>query len=69
MELRDNIEILPQALLSRRALAQRWSCSRETVKRRTKEGILHPVRFNQRMLRYRLSEVEQVERAASEGVS
>ena len=64
MQLRDNIEILPQALLSRRAVAQRWSCSTETVKRRTREGVLHPLRFNSRMIRYAMSEILRVEQEA-----
>ncbi len=51
-------------LISRKALAQRWSCSTETIKRRTREGLLHPVRFNSRMIRYQLSEVIRVEQQA-----
>ena len=43
-------------------LAQRWSCCTKTVKRRTGEGKLHPIRFSARMIRYQLSEIIQVER-------
>jgi hypothetical protein len=50
-----------EQLVSRKALAARWQCSIETIKRRTAEGILHPVRFNQRMIRYPLSEVIRIE--------
>jgi hypothetical protein len=46
-----------EQLISRKALAERWSCSPETIKRRTRDGLLHPVRFNARMIRYPLSEV------------
>jgi hypothetical protein len=53
-----------EQLLSRKALAQRWSCSTETIKRRTRDGLLHPLRFNARMIRYPLSEIIQVEREA-----
>jgi len=49
-------------LLSRKAVAQRWSCCTETVKRKTRAGQLHPIRFNARMIRYSLSEIIQVER-------
>jgi predicted site-specific integrase-resolvase len=56
-----------EQLLSRKALAQRWSCSTETIKRRTREGLLHPVRFNQRMIRYSVSEILRVEQEALGG--
>jgi hypothetical protein len=55
-----------EQLISRKALAARWQCSAETIKRRTREGLLHPLRFNQRMIRYRLSEVIGVEQQAAE---
>jgi hypothetical protein len=54
-----------ERLISRKALAARWQCSNETIKRRTREGLLHPVRFNQRMIRYPLSEVIRIEKEAS----
>jgi hypothetical protein len=53
-----------EQLLSRRALAQRWSCCNETIKRREREGILKSIRFNQRLLRYRLSDIVAIEAAA-----
>lgn len=53
-----------EELLSRRAVAQRWAVSIETVKRREQAGLLHALRFNQRLLRYRLSDVLLVEAAA-----
>jgi hypothetical protein len=53
-----------EQLISRKALAQRWSCCTETIKRRTREGLLHPVRFNSRMVRYQLSEILRVEQEA-----
>ena len=53
-----------EQLLSRRALAQRWGCCNETLKRREATGVLKPVRFNQRMLRYRLSDIVAIEAAA-----
>jgi hypothetical protein len=54
-------------LVSREALASRWQCSVETIKRRTREGLLHPVRFNQRFIRYQMSEIVSVEKEASGG--
>jgi hypothetical protein len=35
-----------------------------TLKRREAAGVLKAVRFNQRMLRYRLSDVERIEAEA-----
>ena len=54
-----------EQLLPRKAVAMRWSCSTETIKRRTREGWLHPVRFNQRLIRYPLSEIIRIEQEAS----
>lgn len=51
-------------LLSRKSLTQRWGCCTQTLKRRERAGVLHPIRFNSRMLRYRLSEVLAIELAA-----
>jgi len=48
-------------MLSRALLAERWGVSKETIKRREQEGLLHPLRFNQRLLRYRLSDIEAIE--------
>ena len=39
-----------------------------TLKRREVAGILKAVRFNQRMLRYRLADIEAIEAAAEGGV-
>ena len=58
--------ILIRRLLSRKELGQRWSCSTQTVKRRTRDGLLHPLRFNSRMIRYSLSEVIRIEQQAGE---
>ena len=58
-----------QALLSRKQVAARWSVSLETIKRREAAGLLHPIRFSQRQLRYRLAEIVSVERAAAGGTA
>jgi hypothetical protein len=64
-----NRKVIPPSdqLLSRRALAQRWETSVETIKRREKEGLLKALRFNSRLLRYKLSDVEALEAAAVGG--
>jgi hypothetical protein len=58
-----------EQLLSRRALATRWGCSNMTIKRREQEGVLRSIRFNRRLLRYRLSDIIAVEAAAGGGGS
>jgi hypothetical protein len=50
-----------EKFLKRRELAARWRCSVETIKRRQRSGLLHPVRLSQRLLLYKLSEVEKLE--------
>jgi predicted site-specific integrase-resolvase len=52
----------PEKFLTRHELAQRWRCSRETVKRRQRSGDLHPVRLSKRHLLYKVSEIEKLER-------
>jgi hypothetical protein len=37
-----------------------------TLHRREAAGLLHPLRFNARMMRYRLSEILAIEEAAAE---
>lgn len=57
----QRIEAESEQFLSRRQLAARWACSTETVKRKTRAGLLYPVRFNARMLRYRLTDILRIE--------
>ena len=52
-----------QRLLSRGELATRWSCSRETIKRREKDGTLSVLKLG-RDARYRLSDVLRLEQEA-----
>ena len=56
-----------EQLLSRRAVAERWQTSVETVKRREKAGLIKAIRFNQRLLRYKLSDIAAFETAAAGG--
>lgn len=50
-----------EGLLTRRELARRWACCEHTVAR---VKSLKPLRFNKRMLRYRIADVEAIEAAA-----
>jgi hypothetical protein len=47
--------------LTVKEVAARWHCCVHSVRRRRE---LRPIRFNQRMLRYRLADVEAIETAA-----
>jgi hypothetical protein len=49
-------------LFSRRQLAARWNCCPHTIARRTD---LKPLRFNRRLLRYRLEDIVAIETAAA----
>jgi len=51
--------LMPEVLLSRREVAHRWSVCEHTVARNKK---LQAIRFNARLLRYRLKDVEAVEK-------
>ena len=48
--------------LTCRQVAERWGCCDHTVRRRKE---LKPLRFNRRLLRYRLADAEAVEQAAA----
>jgi hypothetical protein len=50
-----------EQLLSRKEIASRWNVSTATVKRRSRDGGLPTVKFNQRLVRYRLSDVLRIE--------
>jgi hypothetical protein len=54
----------PETFLSRRQLAARWGVCTETIKRRERAKQLGAIRFNGRLIRYRLSDIEQFEREA-----
>jgi hypothetical protein len=53
--------------LTRAEVAERWRCSKESVKRRQRAGLLNPVYLSERKLLYRIGEVEAVEAAAVGG--
>ena len=66
--MKTSEQLTPEQLLSRKRVASRWTCSPATVKRRDREGVLHPIRFNQRLIRYALSEIIRVEQEGRAGV-
>lgn len=51
--------------ITRSELAERWTCSTESLKRYERRGIIRPVKIAARMLRYRLSEIEALENEAT----
>ena len=53
-----------EVLLSRKQVADRWSVSLETIKRREAAGVLQPLRFSARQVRYRLSDILSAEQLA-----
>jgi predicted site-specific integrase-resolvase len=61
------VPTISEQLLSRRAVANRWQTSVETVKRREKDGLIKVIRFNERLLRYKLSDIKAFEAAAGGG--
>ena len=52
-----------QFMLTRRLLAERWSVSRETLKRREKAGHLPFLKLG-RDVRYRMDDIERIEMEA-----
>lgn len=48
-------------LFTRRALADRWVCSLETLKRREKSGLLPFLKIG-RGVRYRIEDIERIEK-------
>jgi predicted site-specific integrase-resolvase len=48
-------------LLNRKELAERWGCCIETVKRMQNSGVLRPVVFTGRLIRYRVEDVRRIE--------
>ena len=50
-----------QLFLDRKALANRWSTSIATLKRLEKKGALNIHALSERVLRYRLEDIERIE--------
>lgn len=49
----------PEPLDTMEAVAHRLHCHKRTVARAVAEGVLHPIRFNARLVRFRRSEVDR----------
>jgi hypothetical protein len=52
-----------EPLFTRQDVADRWQQSTETVKRRERAGMLHPLKLG-RSMRYRLSDILSFEKAS-----
>jgi hypothetical protein len=55
------------SLLTRVELARRWKVSIETLKRRERAKILRPVRLDERLIRYRMSDIVRIEKDGYDG--
>jgi len=66
-EKQREVEPESERLLSRRELALRQGVSTETIKRREKQGLIKALRFNERLIRYRLSDIIRYEAEAAGG--
>jgi hypothetical protein len=65
-------ELKPNGLskfLTRQELATRWRCSGETIKRRQRSGVLHPIYLSPRKILYRLSQIERLEADGEGGLT
>jgi flagellar biosynthesis/type III secretory pathway chaperone len=47
--------------LTRAELAERWRSSKETIKRKQRAGLLHPIYLSSRKILYALAEIEGLE--------
>jgi hypothetical protein len=56
---------IEEDLIERSALARRWKCHQETLRRKEKQGQLHPLQLAERMVRYRMQEVLAIEHEAA----
>ena len=56
---------MEKPLISRKALAERWEVTVDSLKHFEKRGMLNPVKITPRVLRYRLSEVVAREASGS----
>ena len=63
-DLRSDILEVP-VFISRPALAARWCCTSETLKRKERVGLLKPVVIGPRLLRYKMSEIVALENSAT----
>ena len=52
-------------LIDRKQLATRWNTSIATLKRLEKAGTLSPVAISERVIRYRITDIEDIESTPS----
>ena len=57
---------LNEQLVTRQQLTIRWACSLSFVKRKQNEGMLTAIRLGDNSVRYRLSEVAEIEHRLTE---
>jgi hypothetical protein len=51
-----------EVLLTGKELKARWKCHSATLQRWTRDGILNPIMIGGKFRRYRLTEIERIER-------
>jgi DNA-binding Xre family transcriptional regulator len=61
----NNNHHLQEIFISRKELAKRWSLSKGTIKRMDDAGRLNAITFNSRVIRYRISEILDIEDSGS----
>jgi len=61
MTTKTKTKIDDQLFLDRKSLANRWSTSIATLKRLEKKGALNIHALSERVLRYRLEDIERIE--------
>jgi hypothetical protein len=63
--VKKNTRIEEDDFIARPGLARRWKCHSETIRRREREGQLHPIQLGERMIRYSMREVLAIEHEAA----
>ena len=61
----EELDLNKDSLVSRKKLAQIIGCSIKTIERAEQKGLITAIKFNSRLLRYRLSEVQSWINSAS----
>jgi hypothetical protein len=58
------IENIPGKLIAPADLAMRWKCSKRTIAKIRRNGLLPYVSLNKRLFRFRLDDIEDIEKAS-----
>jgi hypothetical protein len=56
---------MTELMMTRKELALRWNCGVSTLKRKEKRGLLTALRIDRRLVRYRMSQIIEIERNAA----